>query len=236
MEFLESLLQSPKPEVYQGHFGEYTITPRDRVGVIVYRGSLMVAALSFGIATGLVLWQGDNPMVLGVLTPLYTCFSLALGVSLATIHIYMGILHRLLQLFWAIGGVTAATLVQQNSDALALIVYNQPKNLLGVGFIFVALTGIYFKEAFCFNRLETKFLTPLVPFLLLGHYFGLLSINQEQFLLGVWAVLFLIFAVRKFFQPLAQDIGDKSVFEHLEKRDSLPVKWNNSQTVQYPEE
>ncbi|MEO0834560.1 MAG: DUF2301 domain-containing membrane protein, partial [Cyanobacteria bacterium J06642_3] len=25
------------------------------------------------------------------------------------------------------------------------------------------------KEAFCFNRLETKILTPIVPLLLLGH-------------------------------------------------------------------
>jgi uncharacterized integral membrane protein len=34
----------------------------------------------------------------------------------------------------------------------------------------------------------------------------------------VWAVLFLIFAVRKVIQPIPPDIGDKSVFEYLRTR------------------
>jgi uncharacterized integral membrane protein len=58
-------------------------------------------------------------------------------------------------------------------------------------------------------------LTPGVPLLILGHIFGFLSGENEQFLLAIWAALFIIFAVRKFFQPMPQDIGDKSVFEYL---------------------
>ena len=212
---MTQLLDSSTPQVYQGQFGEYTITESDRTGVLAYRASLMVAAVTFAIAVGLTIWQGNNPTVQQVLTPLYICFSLALGASLANIHIYLALLHRLLQLFWGIGGIAALVLTLQNSQPLALTVYNQPQTLFGIGFTFVALTGIYFKEAFCFNRLETKFLTPLVPFLLLGHIVGLLSIYQEQFLLTVWAFLFLIFAARKFSQPIPQDIGDKSVFEYL---------------------
>ncbi|MFS8118620.1 MAG: DUF2301 domain-containing membrane protein, partial [Microcoleus sp.] len=77
---------------------------------------------------------------------------------------------------------------------------------------------IFFKEAFCFNRLETKFLTPGVPLLLFGHIFGFLSPENEQLLLGLWAILFIIFAVRKFFQAIPQDIGDKSVFEYLKQK------------------
>ncbi|MHC5732912.1 MAG: DUF2301 domain-containing membrane protein, partial [Nostoc sp.] len=91
------------------------------------------------------------------------------GVSLFTIHIYMASLHRTLQVFWAIGTIASVILTITSSEPLALAVYNQPITLFGVGFIFVALTGIYFKEAFCFNRLETKVLTPIVPLLLLGH-------------------------------------------------------------------
>jgi uncharacterized integral membrane protein len=45
-----------------------------------------------------------------------------------------------------------------------------------------------------------------------------LSLDKEQFLLGVWAALFIIFAVRKFFQAIPQDIGDKSVFEYLKHK------------------
>ena len=108
----------------------------------------------------------NNPAVFTLLTPLYACFSLALGVSLLTIHIYMASLHRLLQVFWAIGSIASVVLALSNSEPLAVTVYNQPITLFGVGLTFVALTGIYFKEAFCFNRLETKVLTVIVPLLI----------------------------------------------------------------------
>ena len=211
---MTQLLDS-EPEVYQGQFGEFTIAQSDRTGVIIYRSGLIAAALCFAIATVLVIWQGDNPTVQQALTPLYVCFSLALGVSLAHIHIYMIVLHRLLQLFWGIGGIAALAVTVQSSEPLALAVYNHPNTLWGIGFTFVALTGIYFKEAFCFNRLETKFLTPIVPFLILGHMASFLSVNKEQFLLGLWAFLFIVFALRKVWQPIPQDIGDKSVFDYL---------------------
>lgn len=201
------------PEVYQGQFGEFTITEGDRTGVIIYRTGLMVAALSFAIGSALVVLN-NNPNF-QLLTPLYACFSLALGVSLLTIHIYMAFLHRLLQVCWVIGSITAVILALSSSTPLAVTVYTQPLTLLGVGFTFVALTGIYFKEAFCFNRLETKVLTPIVPVLLLGHMLGVLPTQGEQVLLGLWAILFVVFAVRKAIQAIPPDIGDKSVFEYL---------------------
>ncbi|MBN3892292.1 MAG: DUF2301 domain-containing membrane protein [Nostoc sp. JL31] len=205
------------PEVYQGQFGEFTITQSDRTGVIIYRAGLMVAALSFAIGSALILLN-NNPTVVTLLTPLYACFSLALGVSLFTIHIYMASLHRTLQVFWAIGTIASVILAITSSEPLALAIYNQPITLFGVGFIFVALTGIYFKEAFCFNRLETKVLTPIVPLLLLGHLVGILPTQGESILLGTWAILFLVFALRKTVQAIPADIGDKSVFTYLKEQ------------------
>jgi uncharacterized integral membrane protein len=210
--------EQSEPEVYQGQFGEFTITQSDRIGVIVYRTSLMVAALSFAIASWLILSQGGTPAVLTALTPLYAVFCVALGVSLGTIHIYLAPLHRLLQLFWGIGCLTATVLAVSNNEPLALFVYNHPTAIIGIGFTFAALTGIYFKEAFCFNRLETKFLTPLVPILLLGHLAGVLPMYWEQVLLGLWAVLFVAFALRKVIQAIPPDIGDKSVFAYLKEQ------------------
>ncbi|MDZ8094980.1 MULTISPECIES: DUF2301 domain-containing membrane protein [unclassified Nostoc] len=205
------------PEVYQGQFGEFTITQSDRTGVIIYRAGLMVAALSFAIGSALILLN-NNPTVVSLLTPLYACFSIALGVSLFTIHIYMASLHRALQVFWAIGSIASVILAIASSEPLALAIYNQPITLFGVGFIFVALTGIYFKEAFCFNRLETKVLTPIVPLLLLGHLVGILPTQGESILLGTWAILFLVFALRKTVQAIPADIGDKSVFTYLKEQ------------------
>jgi uncharacterized integral membrane protein len=211
-------LKPSEPEVYQGQFGDFTITQSDRKGVIIYRSGLLVAALSFALGSVLVLLSGDAPAVLQALTPLYAVFCIALGVSLVTIHIYMAALHRLLQLFWGIGVIAATVLALSTHEPLTLFVYNHPTAIFGVGFTFAALTGIYFKEAFCFNRFETKFLTPLVPMLLLGHLAGVLPTNWEQVLLGLWAVLFVVFALRKVVQPIPPDIGDKSVFTYLKEQ------------------
>lgn len=206
-----------EPIIYQGQFGDFTITPDDRTGVIVYRTGLMAAALSFGIGSVLVLLDNSSTQLL---TGLIACFYAALGISLLTIHIYLAPLHRLLQVFWLIGSVATLALALSSSQPLAETVYNHPTALLGVGFTFVALTGIYFKEAFCFNRLETKILTPLVPVLLLGHLVGILPVQWERTLLAIWAVLFVVFALRKAVQQIPPDIGDKSVFSYLKEQRS----------------
>ncbi|MBW4449772.1 MAG: DUF2301 domain-containing membrane protein [Spirirestis rafaelensis WJT71-NPBG6] len=203
-----------QPEVYQGQFGEFTITQSDRTGVIIYRTGLIIAALSFAIGTALILLN-NNPTTIQAITPLYTCFSLALGVSLLTIHIYLAPLHRVLQLFWLIGCISSFVLGHFDSQPFAVTIYTHPLSLFGVGFIFAALTGIFFKEAFCFNRLETKVLTFTVPILLLGHLLGVLPTQAEQVLLGIWAILFVVFALRKAMQEIPPDIGDKSVFAYL---------------------
>ena len=210
------------PEVYQGQFGEFTVDDSDRTGVIIYRAGLMIAALSFAIGSVLVLFNSTDTTI-AALTPLYACFSLGLGISLLTIHIYMVFLHRLLQVFWAIGSISAVVLALSSSEPLAIAVYNQPLTLFGIGFTFVALTGIFFKEAFCFNRLETKLLTFIVPLLLLGHLVGILPTHWEQVLLGVWAIFSLVFALRKVFQAIPPDIGDKSVFTYLKEQSLAKV-------------
>ncbi len=207
------------PEIYQGQFGEFTITKDDRLGVVIYRAGLAIAALCFAIGTGFVLFS-NNPN-LQLVTLLYAGFSLALGVSLLTIHIYMIELHRALQAFWAIGSISAIVFAFSNNQTLAETVYNYPFTIFGIGFTFAALTGIYFKEAFCFNRLETKLLTPIVPLLLLGHMSKILPIEVEKVLLAVWAVFFIIFAIRKAIQAIPPDIGDKSVFEYLKKQKKI---------------
>jgi uncharacterized integral membrane protein len=202
-------------EVYQGQFGEFTITKNDRLGVIVYRSALAIAALCFSVGAILVLLQPNNPEILNWLTLLYIGFSVGLGVALWTIHIYLELLHRVLQSFWAIGTIATVVVVLYSPEPLAIAIYNNPIALIGVGFSFAALTGIFFKETFCFNRFETKFLVPLLPLLILGHLVNILPVAIERGLLAAWAVLFVIFAVRKLTQEISPDIGDKSVFAYL---------------------
>jgi uncharacterized integral membrane protein len=209
---------TPAPVTYKGQFGEFTITTADRQGVVIYRAALMVAAMSFGIGTITVLFgidRLDRETLLNSLTFLATIFAIAVGIALANIHIYMVFLHRTLQLFWAIGCTSAIGCSFYYHQPIGAIVYQQPLTILGVGFIFAALTGIFFKEAFCFDRLETKLLVFIVPLLLLGHLTQLLPQSAEPSLLAVWAGLFLVFATRKVIQQIPPDIGDKSVFEYL---------------------
>ena len=205
-----------EPQTYQGQFGEYTITKRDRTEVIIYRAGLVVAAASFAIASNLFFAQGTA--ALPAITPLFALFTLGLGVSLFYIHIYMKALHRVLQAFWLIGTVATMAIALYSNEPLALYIYNHPLTLFGTGFSFAALTGIYFKEAFCFNRLETKILTPVVPLLLLGHMTGIIPVEMEQALLGIWSIGFSVFAIRKMTQQIDPDIGDKSVFAYLEQQ------------------
>ena len=205
-----------EPQTYRGQFGEYTITKRDRLEVIIYRAGLVVAAASFAIASNLFFAQGDA--ALRVITPLFALFSAGLGVSLYFIHIYMKALHRVLQVFWLIGTIATIAIAMSSNEPVALYIYNHPLTLLGTGFTFAALTGIYFKEAFCFNRLETKILTPIVPLLLLGHIAGIIPVEMEQALLGIWSIGFSVFAIRKMIQEIDPDIGDKSVFDYLKQQ------------------
>ncbi|MBD2231794.1 DUF2301 domain-containing membrane protein [Phormidium tenue] len=210
----------PTPTIYTGQFGDYTITQGDRRGVVLYRTGLMVAALAFGLGTILALGFDQNSTLVQAISLLYTVFWLGLGLSLATIHIYLVPLHRALQGAWLVGGLASLALSHGIDGPLAQTVVETPSVLWGLGFTFVALTGIFFKEAFCFDRIETKLLTPLVPLLLLGHLFGVLPLLAKQILLTVWAILFLVFALRKAVQPIVPDIGDKSVFAYLKQQRS----------------
>ncbi len=207
--------------VYQGQFGEFSITADDRNGVKLYRAALLGAAICCAIGTVLTIDSRSIPF--GLITALYAGFSAALGVALWMIHIYMKPLHRALQVFWAIGSLVAvglAVIAFGQQQSLALYVATHPLSILGLGFTFVSLNGIFFKEAFCFNRLETKLLVAIVPTLLLGHMFGWLPIDFEKVLLMAWAIFFLIFALRKCIQNIPDDIGDKSVFEYLERQET----------------
>ena len=205
-------------ETYDGQFGTFVITPDDRREVVIYRIGLAVAAFSFALGASLLLLGSATSGMLWAISGLYLLMWLGLGVSLWFIHIYLRPLLLALQLFWLVGGLASLGLAISFPTPLALTVYQQPLSVLGIGFTFAALTGIFFKEAFCFNRLETKVLTLLVPAMLLTHMVGAMPIGLGQNLLMVWAVLFTVFALRKLVQPIPPDIGDKSVFEYLKQQ------------------
>jgi hypothetical protein len=54
---------------------------------------------------------------------------------------------------------------------------------------------------------------------------GILPVASEKVLLGMWAVLLLLFASRKLTQNIPDDIGDKSVFDHLKDPEAHPDRF-----------
>ncbi|MFM7087803.1 MAG: DUF2301 domain-containing membrane protein [Cyanobium sp.] len=197
--------------VFEGMFGSYTITAADRREVLGYRLSLTAVAVS--LLALLLQWQ-----LIGTawLWPWLLPLATGLGLALRWIHIYLRPLHRALQLFWLLGCLGMAALLGRLGPAAAFTALaEQPLWLLAVGPFFAALTGIGFKEFFCFRRPEAIGVTLLLPVALLGQLVTLLPAALSGRLLTLAAALLLLLCLRKFPMAAAADVGDKSVFEHL---------------------
>ena len=197
---------------FDGMYGTFTITSSDREEVQRYRICLLISGVSLSV--GLLQWWlvGGQWAWLWLL-PL--CISL--GLALQWIHIYLRPLHRALQLFWLLGSLGWLVLMLQAPANEALdTLASQPLWLLAVGPMFAALTGIGFKEFFCFRRPEAIGLTLLLPVALLGRLLGLIGKGPCWMLVLFAGLLLVVLAVRKFGMEAAADVGDKSVFAYLD--------------------
>ncbi|KAL2903711.1 Ribosome maturation factor RimP [Bienertia sinuspersici] len=215
----KAMEQSTSPSVYQGVYGPWTIDSSDIREVVLYRSGLVMAAVSFVLASSTSFLPSDSPLsnTLGQnIDLLYLLGSAGLGMSLYLIHIYVTEIKRTLQALWALGVVgslvTYTAFAQPAGEGLVQYVVDHPTAVWLVGPVFASLTGLVFKEGLCYGKLEAALLTFIIPASLLGHLTGIMDDVAKLSLLGFWMALFTIFAARKFTQPVKDDIGDKSVF------------------------
>lgn len=211
-----SSLPSPTPAdpVFEGMFGTYTITAQDRREVLGYR--LALTSVAVALLALLLQWRQWGP---ALTWPWLLLMGAGLGLALRWIHIYLRPLHLALKLFWLLGCLGALALaIRVGPDALLPTLAAQPLWILAVGPFFAALTGIGFKEFFCFRRPEAIGVTLLLPVALLGRLSGLLAAETSGALLLAAAGLLLVLCLRKFPMEAAADVGDKSVFEHLARQ------------------
>ncbi|KAL9316877.1 hypothetical protein ACSQ67_013394 [Phaseolus vulgaris] len=188
--------------------------------VILYRSGLVTTATSFVVAAAAAAFLPDNTSLSTTLKQnldlFYVLGSGGLGLSLFLIHIYVSEIKRALQALWVLGVLGSATtyftLAQPANKNLIQYVVDNPSAIWFVGPLFAALTGLVFKEGLCYGKLEAGLLTFVIPTVLLGHLTGLMDDGVKLTLLASWMTLFVIFAARKFTQPIKDDIGDKSVF------------------------
>ena len=196
---------------FQGVYGNYKITLADQIEVQRYRTSVLVCGIAF--CSGIGHWLLIGPAFAWIwLLPI----AISLGLALKWIHIYLRPLHKTLQILWAFGCVGIGILLL-NLGATNLLSSLASDSIwtLAIGPLFAALTGLGFKEFFCFGRPEAIGLTLLVPTALLGHLIGVINGGVVMTLLTISALLLLILAIRKFGMDPAADIGDKSVFNYL---------------------
>ncbi|XP_054804486.1 uncharacterized protein LOC129307658 [Prosopis cineraria] len=205
--------------VYQGLYGPWTVDDSDVREVILYRSGLVTTASSFLLAASAAFLPYDSSLSATIkqnLDYLYVAGSCGLGLSLLLIHIYVSEIKRTLQALWALGILgscaTYITVAQPANQNLIQCVLDNPSTVWLVGPLFAALTGLVFKEGLCYGKLEAGLLTFVIPTVLLGHLTGLMDNEVKLALLATWMALFVIFAGRKFTQPVKDDIGDKSVF------------------------
>jgi len=205
---------SKEDQVLEGIYGLYKITKADRIEVRRYRLAVLICGISF--CAGISQWVLVGPNWAGFwLIPMAG----GLGLALKWIHIYLRPLHKALQIFWAIGCLGIIILwIHLGTENMLLRLSTEPIWTLAIGPLFAALTGLGFKEFFCFRRPEAIGLTLLVPSALLGHLSGVIQGELVFTMLGSSAFLLLVLAVRKFGMDAAADIGDKSVFTYLENQ------------------
>ena len=122
--------------------------------------------------------------------------AIGLGLALQWIHIYLSPLHKTLQILWALGSISIVLLGLKfgTTDLLSRLA-NEPKWIWAIGPLFASLTGVGFKEFFCFRRPEAIGLTLLIPIALLGHLTQLLSGAVVLSLLSCSAILLLILVI-----------------------------------------
>lgn len=201
-------------QFHQGMFGPYRITAADRREVIAYRISLLTLAVAqLGC---LVQWAWAGSTWIG---PWLVLMAIALGLALHWIHIYLHPLHQALRLLWLLGiGGGIALAYQAGPAQMGNTLLAQPLWIMAIGPYFAALTGLGFKEFFCFRRLEAVGVTLLVPLLLMLALLGVVPLEKQGSLWFLEAALLLVMAVGKFWLDPAADIGDKSVFQELERQ------------------
>ncbi|CAK9144409.1 unnamed protein product [Ilex paraguariensis] len=215
--FEAGLLTFVIPSVLLGHL------------VILYRSGLVTAGSSFVIAASIAFLPDDSllhDLIKQNLDLFYALGAGGLGLSLYLIHIYVTEIKRTLQALWALGVLgsvaTYMILAQPAHEDLIQYVLENPTAVWFVGPLFAALTGLVFKEGLCYGKFEAGLLTFVIPSVLLGHLTGLMDDGVKVTLLGVWMALFLIFAGRKFTQPI------KVVYKeqyHLLLHILLPICW-----------
>ena len=198
----------------QGVYGDFIVTSKDKKEVLFYRLSILFCALFFLLA--LIHWYVFGPNQIWFY---FAGLTISLGSSLKWIHIYLRSLHQVLIILWAIGCIGFLVIAYHFGVTNFIYVLKEnPKWLFFIGPLFASLTGVGFKEFFCFRRIEAIGITIFLPIAFIGHLTELNNGKLTFTFLVLSSVFLVVLGIRKFNLPAESDIGDKSVFDFLERQ------------------
>ena len=138
----------------------------------------------------------------------------SVGLSVFFIHLYIGKFHRFLKNLYYISLLCLLLLFIIGSGNPIVPFFRTPpySGLLLIP-LALCLGFITAKEAFCFRLFEGYLLAIIMPAYLFFYAVGISTAKGSVYGLFIVAAMLLFFTVRKVFQPLHFDIGDKSAYQ-----------------------
>jgi len=185
------------------------LTREDKITVVLYRVGIVLSVL---IIAGLSYLLATYSLRIAVANILGYSLQVSVGMTVLFIHLYVRKIKTYLMGLYvlSLGCLAALILVGKGSPAAAFMQGSYGPLLL------LPLSGclgfVTAKEAFCFQLFEGYLLAMLMPFYLLLVAVGALSGTGASSGLVLIAALLVLFMLRKVFQPLSYDIGDKSAY------------------------
>lgn len=191
------------------------LTREDRVTVVIYRvGIVLSAVMMCGLAFLLTAATSGNITIRpGTLTDvLFYGLYVSVGLSVFFIHLYVSAFHRYLKYLYGTGIACLIVLLVIGKGSLSGALVQYPAGAMLLLPVSGCLGFVTAKEAFCFQLFEGYLLAMVMPLYLLLVATGSLAGRGASFGLALIAVMLVVFTLRKVFQPLAWDIGDKSAY------------------------
>lgn len=185
------------------------LTPYDRVSVVLYRIGIVISTCLIFALAALMAKGGAAVIYYDII--FYGLYA-SIGVSVIFIHLYVRSIHGFLKTVYSFAVAGGAVIVMLSDFSPALYISDNQLSLL----LSIPLAGclgfITAKEAFCFRLFEGYLLAMFMPVHMFFVSLGVLS--MRGILIGLYVIVagLVFFTLRKTFQPIHFDIGDKSAY------------------------
>lgn len=200
--------------------GEQTLyqplTKEDKITVALYRTGIVISTVVICLFA-YILYEPerfvDHPSSVVVFNILLGVLYISVGLSVFFIHLYISKFKRTLKRLYYLSTLSMALLYYFGAGDAVTVVISKPYGSLLLIPLSLCMGFVAAKEAFCFRLTEGYLIAMLMPIMLLLSSIGILHGDRATYGLMAIAGLLVLFNMRKVFQPIHYDIGDKSAYQ-----------------------